>query len=393
MKQIKNAWLLVIGSFLVMATIIISCSKKGTAPPSIPKPTITSITPSTAYPGDTVTITGTNLTGATSVTFGGTPAAAYTVVSATSVKAKLGAGAAGAVNVVTPGGTASFTGFTFNTGLPPVDGYSSSNDIETASLIAYWPFDGNTTESVHSKNPVLTGGPAATFVAGKLGQAVHLEAGFLTYGSDATSVGADNTTFGSNDTLQNGFTLSLWTQAPFTDPLEPAGLSTLFQLSSPNIPNWPLLGIQFRKHNGDSSFDFNGGFSNVDGSGPHLTYAGLFQQPSFKDTAAWALLSMTYDGSNKSLKYYANGQLVNTIDLTTVGGAFPDLTASLLVIAPNYPTIGAAESKNTTPGSSNDPASYMAYAFTGNIDDIRFYNKTLTAQQISDLFVLGNQGR
>ena len=80
----------------------------------IPLPTITSFTPSSAGAGTVVTINGTNFTGANAVTFGGTAAASFTVVSATRITATVGNGATGTVSVTTPYGTAnSGAPFTF----------------------------------------------------------------------------------------------------------------------------------------------------------------------------------------------------------------------------------------------------------------------------------------
>ncbi len=81
--------------------------------PSLPLPTITSFTPTSAGTGTTVTITGTNFTGATAVSFGGTAATSFSVVSATSITAVVAGGTSGSVSVTTPGGTATKTGFTF----------------------------------------------------------------------------------------------------------------------------------------------------------------------------------------------------------------------------------------------------------------------------------------
>ena len=72
-------------------------------------PTVTSVSP-TAGPtagGTSVVITGTNLSGATAVTFGGTAATGFTVNSATQITATAPAGSAGTVDVrvTTTGGT------------------------------------------------------------------------------------------------------------------------------------------------------------------------------------------------------------------------------------------------------------------------------------------------
>jgi hypothetical protein len=87
-----------------------------------PLPTVSAISPaggSTAG-GTSVTITGTDLTGAKSVTFGGTPATALTVNSETSVTATAPAHGAGAVPVVVTtlaGSATAATQFTYTT--PP----------------------------------------------------------------------------------------------------------------------------------------------------------------------------------------------------------------------------------------------------------------------------------
>ncbi|WCN37309.1 IPT/TIG domain-containing protein [Aneurinibacillus uraniidurans] len=77
-------------------------------------PSITSISPSSGSTagGNTVTITGTGLTGATAVKFGEASAVSFTVVSDTQITAVVPAGSAGAVtaSVATPNGTASLTG-------------------------------------------------------------------------------------------------------------------------------------------------------------------------------------------------------------------------------------------------------------------------------------------
>ena len=74
-------------------------------------PSITNFTPTNAASGATVTITGSDFTGATAVNFGGTAASSFNVVNATSIQAVVGTGATGDVSVTTPAGTATKAGF------------------------------------------------------------------------------------------------------------------------------------------------------------------------------------------------------------------------------------------------------------------------------------------
>jgi sugar lactone lactonase YvrE len=82
----------------------------------IPAPMITSFSPTSTATGETIIITGTNFTAATSVNFGGIPSKSFTVLSPTSISAIVGTGGTGDISVKTPGGTANLTGFTF---IPP----------------------------------------------------------------------------------------------------------------------------------------------------------------------------------------------------------------------------------------------------------------------------------
>lgn len=98
-------------------------------------PSITSFSPTSGPVGTSVTITGTNLTGVTSVKFNGTTAT-FTTSTATSVTATVPMGATtGTITVTTPGGTAtSATNFTVTT---PVAKHSRSVSLTlTGHLIA-----------------------------------------------------------------------------------------------------------------------------------------------------------------------------------------------------------------------------------------------------------------
>jgi hypothetical protein len=72
------------------------------------KPAVKAFMPMSAATGTTVTITGADLTGATSVKFGGVPAMHFAVTSATRITAKVPTGAKkGPISVTTKAGTSS----------------------------------------------------------------------------------------------------------------------------------------------------------------------------------------------------------------------------------------------------------------------------------------------
>ena len=123
---------------------IVSGSVIGTVVVVVP-PTISTVSPTSGSTlGNTaITITGTNLTGATTVTVGGVPATNVVVVNSTSVTANTPAGTAGvkAVAITTPGGTASLaTGFTYVAPAIPgdVNGDGVVNGMDLAILLGAW---------------------------------------------------------------------------------------------------------------------------------------------------------------------------------------------------------------------------------------------------------------
>lgn len=92
-------------------------------------PSIISFTPLATGTGNSVTISGLNFTGASAVSFGGIPAASFTVVSPSLITAVVGTGADGIVSVTTPGGTATLAGFTL-VPTPTIISFSPNSTIK-----------------------------------------------------------------------------------------------------------------------------------------------------------------------------------------------------------------------------------------------------------------------
>ncbi len=76
-------------------------------------PIVNAATPINATTGEPVTLTGYNFLGATSVSFGGIPAASFTVVNSTTINTVVAAGASGGIAVTTPYGSDTLSGFTY----------------------------------------------------------------------------------------------------------------------------------------------------------------------------------------------------------------------------------------------------------------------------------------
>ena len=124
----------------------------------VPTPTIASSSPASAAVGSTVIITGVNLTGATSVTFGGIASLNFTVLSDTQISAVVPTAAAtGVIRVTAPGGTATSTA-SFTIIGPP-----SNNNFASAQLIS------GTSGSVSGSNAGATRESGEPIHAGNVG--------------------------------------------------------------------------------------------------------------------------------------------------------------------------------------------------------------------------------
>ncbi|MBS1567216.1 MAG: VCBS repeat-containing protein, partial [Bacteroidetes bacterium] len=84
-----------------------------------PIPRLTAFSPTAAGTGETVTISGANLSGITGVSFGSQPAASFAIVSDSVIKAVVGTGASGQLFIGFAGGSDSLSGFSY---IPPASG-------------------------------------------------------------------------------------------------------------------------------------------------------------------------------------------------------------------------------------------------------------------------------
>ncbi|MGZ3861053.1 MAG: IPT/TIG domain-containing protein [Flavisolibacter sp.] len=391
MKQFQNACLALSGFLLI--SLAISCKKDaGSAPPVIPSPTITSFTPTSANPGATITITGTNLTGATAVSFGGTAASSFTVTNATTITAVVGNGASGEVKVTTPGGAASLAGFVLTQ--PPIDGYNNSNEVGAINLKAHWTFDSTAAESISTAVPTTS--INATYTTGKIGKALSLAKGYLIYPT------LNN--LNKADSLAN-FTISMWVNMPSNNKAEfPATggqLVSLFQLNGNDFQDiWGLISLLSNSNYnyGNDTLGLAGTTVHVNGSGTHLAQFELAPRTTasenFQGANKWSLITETYDGPSHTISFYGNGVLLGT--RVTGNVVSPE---TLAMLTPNRVSFGTFEFYDdfTTGQWGHPPLAadrpWASHGITASLDDARVFNKALTANEILALYHLGQAGR
>jgi hypothetical protein len=383
MKQIRNTCLFLVAA-IGLTMLAISCKKNSNDPPVVPAPTITSFTPASANPGATITITGTNLNGATAVSFGGTAATSFSVTNSTTITAVVGNGATGDVKVTTPGGSATKAGFTLT--LPQIDGYNNSNEVGGTSLKAHWSFDDTKTETKSSAVPEKNQG-TMSFIPGKIGKAISLSNAYMVYPTIAN--------LNSADALPN-FSVSMWTKVPDNTSL----LSSLFQINGVDFQDiWGLIGLATRTNG--NVYSLAATTTHVNATGTHTTGSGFFLDPATTPSEGftagadgWALLTITYDGPTNTLRYYGNGVLVGTRVLNNVTA--PE---TLALMTPNKVSFGTFEFKDdfSTGQWGNPPMAadrpWASHGITASLDDVRVFNKALTSAEILALLHLGQAGR
>jgi hypothetical protein len=190
------------------------------------EPRVASATPTTGVAGTLVTLTGANLTGATSVSFGGVAAASFNVESSTSLTAVAPAGT-GAVNitVTTPAGsTMLWNGFT----------YGSAPSVLSPNVTSAIPSSGSTVggETVTITGTALSGATTVTFGGAPASQFTVVDDATVTAVTPRGLAGG-----ASISVVTNGGVASLANSFTYVEPLTPSPANPQ---SNPNTQTLPV---------------------------------------------------------------------------------------------------------------------------------------------------------
>jgi len=398
MKQIKNVTLAIIGGLFILAVATVSCKKKNNGGGATV--TVTSVTPNPATTGSTVTITGTNFTSPATVTVNGAAVTA-TFVSATTITFVAPSSAtSGVVSVTTNGQTVAYSG-----SLSVVVPGPTSDSVATSALLAKWTFDGTGAESISGDVPYATRGTVSYTGAGQIGNCATFTAGALLF----NPIGQIN-----NDTTLESYTISLWANMPTSVGTEP--LRPLFQMTGNRYSDiWGQVDLELTNSGvaGDS-LTVGARQHQQDGHAPydHTGFTALNAGLNSGICNNWVLLTETYNGNgnNQTMQIYINGNRVDSAEFTDVtkpetfnlvpqGGTptVAPLPATKVYIGSmaffdQGNTAGDGYS-NYAPTWSSANYSWAGEAITGKLDDIRVYNRALTASEVASLYTYGSQGK
>ena len=241
-----------------------------------------------------------------------------------------------------------------------VNGFTSVSEIATSNLSSYWAFDGALLDSV-SKNGGV--GTATSFVNGFKGQALQGKLNGYALADPPASLNS-----------LSSFTISFWVNTP--PPT--TGIIGLFSLARTD-GFWGNIEIFFE--NGSSNTDgkvrthlYNG---KDDREFPSNGVVNLFDK--------WINLTATYDGTTSNYKLYVNGSVVTN---TTASGFGP-----LKVVNPGKVVFGTAQFMTTPSQTSGSGSQSWASFLTGQLDEVRIYNKVLAPEEVNALVVLQGKGK
>lgn len=241
-----------------------------------------------------------------------------------------------------------------------INGYTSVSEIGQGSLVAYWAFDGNYLDSV--SNTAGTG-VGTSFIAGFKGQALQ--------GAASGYVISDLPNAVKN---LHSFTIDYW----INTAQNTNGIIAPIVISKDN-DFWGSLDMFFENGStatsGNLKVHFNGQ--------SEVWFTNGFVSNPWK---SWQNIALTYDATSSIFTLYQGGSEVAHQAAAGLGNlAFSSAATKIIFGTEQFqcsPSIGTA-------GGAQGWADYLQ----GQMDEVRVYNKALSASDIQALIVLQGKGK
>lgn len=251
-----------------------------------------------------------------------------------------------------------------------VAGYKKAEEVAAGNLIAYWGLNGDGKETISGAAPSAS--VNATFVDAKKGKGVSFTEGYLAY----PEIDKLKASIGS-------MSVSAWVNVKNNS----SNPTSFFSLSRPN--------------------EWAGNFNVMAETGWYqatndtlvvksLLVTKIADNPSFQDTrndppkkgvqankvaGTWAHVVATYDGATSMYKVYVNGVKVSNPEWESRG-----TTGPMVFTTPTKAILGTWNSV------LDNKAEAWQKSMTGQMDEVRVYNKALADKDIDALYKLENKG-
>jgi len=243
-----------------------------------------------------------------------------------------------------------------------INGFSNSKDIAKESLIGRWAFDGNLVDSVSGTAGTATG---STFASpGFLGKSLQGGIGSYVLATPSAAVKG-----------MKSFTISEW----YNSPPPSTGIIGIFSLANTGS-FWGNIDVFFENGSSNTNGMVRIHIANGDNDNTFATdnVQNLFNK--------WVNFTFSYDAASSTCTLYIGGAKVSS---TKLGGLTGDL---------NFKNIGnlvfgcvqfQTDPSQTTATGKQDWASYL----TGQMDELRIYNKALSPAEINAMVALEARGK
>jgi len=269
------------------------------------------------------------------------------------------------------GGTSCYKKYEAASYAPPftVNGFSSVKEIQPSALVGYWSFDGGFTDSVSNAATTNSGGALAN---GFKGQGLSLDVANKAYVTAVPSAAIKGA---------NSFTISFWVNPTFKDADNDGKIDGIIGFVNLARTNDFWGNVDWFVENGSNNTASTIKAHVVGGTSD--TWLTVSNFPNL--FGKWSSHTLTYDAGTSKLTYYINGAKV--ADATT------SWTGNINFPSPGTLVFGTTQFQTTpsqgTAGGTQPWASYL----TGMMDEIRIYNKALTASEVNALVVLQGKGK
>ena len=252
-----------------------------------------------------------------------------------------------------------------------IDGYNSSDEVFPQNLVAYWSFD-------DTKNELKTGtAPTSSLndsyvAAGVRGKALNLAAGYVYYKTQFQTF--------KTDSIKN-WSMSTWVKLKNNGSKR----TMVFQLSRPGIFNGNInfaLNTNGYPATNDTTLRIQPSFTTI-GGGTQDNLNSAVVGMDKTNLNNWVHIVLTYDYSTGVFNNWMNGVKVGGYPNRGTGNnSFKSWEPNEVFFGANYNAAGMTVSTD------------VSFApMTGQIDEVRFYNITLSDAYIKSLYNLGKAGK